>query len=550
MALAKQGIIYKDIKKWTNFLSWARFYPDLFLDLITPERGGIRLDLDQRIFLRTLVRFVSVYGVFPRGYGKTFIELLGLYLCALFFPDSNLSMSAQTKEAAAKFMKEKHKEIMKFYPLLENEIVKVSFQKDLAEVYVSSGSVISTLANQPSSKGLRRHKLMMEESALINNILFEDCLEPIPNIPRRTIGALGVINPYELHGQLHFLTTAYFKNTEYERCLKMIDDMAELRGKIVIGADWELACSYGRGETRNQILAKKERLSPIFFATNYESRWVGSSENCLIDINKLVDLRVIPAAEIKGDEKSEYYLGIDVARSTKSNNNQTSIAVGKVKRDKNGRVKNIKLVNIINLPQGLNFTSQAIAIKRIKNIYKASKIALDINGLGVGLLDELMKSHIDPVSGEELIAYDTINTEHETDELEVDRCIYGIVAQTMNTEIIVNFINMIEGGKLYLLAKIDQHEINEFDQNYMTSSVLPYIQTDFFIEEVANLSLKTLNGGKLTVERNTTTIDKDRYSAVAYMLYYIKNFEDKAKVKKKQMSIEEIFRFSAPTIRK
>ena len=41
--------------------------PDLFLDLITPETGGIRLDLDQRVFIRVLVRFASVYGVFPRG---------------------------------------------------------------------------------------------------------------------------------------------------------------------------------------------------------------------------------------------------------------------------------------------------------------------------------------------------------------------------------------------------------------------------------------------------------------------------------------------------
>ena len=42
---------------------------DLFLDLITPETGGIRLDLDQRVFLRGLGRFMRLYGTFPRGYG-------------------------------------------------------------------------------------------------------------------------------------------------------------------------------------------------------------------------------------------------------------------------------------------------------------------------------------------------------------------------------------------------------------------------------------------------------------------------------------------------
>lgn len=58
------------IKQYTEFISWARWYPDLFLDLIRPKTGGIKLHFDQRVFLRAISRFVSVYGVFPRGWGK------------------------------------------------------------------------------------------------------------------------------------------------------------------------------------------------------------------------------------------------------------------------------------------------------------------------------------------------------------------------------------------------------------------------------------------------------------------------------------------------
>lgn len=546
----KEGTKFEqNLNKWVEFVSWARFFPDLFLDLITPDKGGIRLDLDQRVFLRGMVRFLGVYGVFPRGYGKTFIEILALYLAALFYPDSNLSMSAQTKEAAVRLVEEKHKEIIKFYPLLANEIIKASFSKDTAEVIFTSGSTIGILANQQSSKGSRRHRLMMEESSLINDLLYQDVLEPIVNIPRRTIGAKSTINPEEMNGQMHFLTTAYFKNSEYERCLKMLDDMAELKGKIVLGSDWTLACEYGRGETKTQILDKKERLSPIFFATNYESRWVGNSDNCLVDINKLNELRVLPRAELKGDAKGEYHIGVDVARSTKSSNNQTSIAIGKVKRDKEDRVKTISIVNIINLPQGLSFTSQAIAVKRLKLLYKAKTITVDINGLGIGLLEELMKSHIDPVTGEDLIAYETINTEHESDEAETEKCVFGLTAQGINTDIIVNFMSMVDSKKLQLLDKIDQNKV-EANNDYLSNNTLAFVQTDFFIEEVANLSLKTLNGGKLTVERNTKGIDKDRYSAVAYLLYYIKTYEDKAKPKKTALDLDKLFQFYQPSIRK
>lgn len=90
--------------------------------------------------------------------GKTFSELLAMYVCAILYPDANFSMSAQTMQAAAGLVEEKHKEIVKFYPLIGAEIVgKPQFSKDTAEIHFTSGSTISTLANAQSSKGKRRH---------------------------------------------------------------------------------------------------------------------------------------------------------------------------------------------------------------------------------------------------------------------------------------------------------------------------------------------------------------------------------------------------------
>lgn len=146
--------------------------PDLFLDLITPPEGGIRLDLDQRVFMRAMCRFTSVYGVFPRGYGKTFTELLCMYITAILFPDVTISMSAQTRESSARFFHEKHREILKFYPMLANEIAgKPSMSKDTIEITFTSGAVITNLANAQSSKGMRRHRLNIEEAALLNDEL-------------------------------------------------------------------------------------------------------------------------------------------------------------------------------------------------------------------------------------------------------------------------------------------------------------------------------------------------------------------------------------------
>jgi ribonucleoside-diphosphate reductase alpha chain len=202
---------------------------------------------------------------------------MSIYHTCIFFPDITIAMSAQTRENAASISEEKHNEIIRWFPLIKNELVKSSFTKDNVEVIFKSGAVYSVLANTQSSKGQRRRRLNVEESALLNNELFKDVLEPVVNVPRRTIGKLATINPYELNGMINYLTTSGYRGSdEFNRILNMLDEMAELKGKMVLGASWELPCHFGRGETRTQILAKKKdpTTSATSFSMNYESKWV------------------------------------------------------------------------------------------------------------------------------------------------------------------------------------------------------------------------------------------------------------------------------------
>ena len=81
-----KSIFGDNLQKYIDFASWFNWYPDLFLDLIAPSKGGIKLHPDQRVYLRCIMRFVSVYGVFPRGWSKTFCEVLAMFLVGMRFP--------------------------------------------------------------------------------------------------------------------------------------------------------------------------------------------------------------------------------------------------------------------------------------------------------------------------------------------------------------------------------------------------------------------------------------------------------------------------------
>lgn len=316
---------------------------------------------------------------------NTFLEVMSLYHTATFFPEIDLSLTAQTRENASKLLAEKHLELMRFYPLLKNELDgKPRFGQDYAEIKFKSGGRIDVLANNQSSKGARRKRINIEESALLNNTLFEDVLEPVVNIPRRTIGKAGVVNPEELNSMLNFFSTSGFRGTdEFDRNIRMLNEMADLKGSFVLGSDWQLAIQYGRGEPKGRILDKKEKLSPTSFARNYESKWVGASDGQLVSVNKLLDLRTLSKPELVGDDRHEYVIAMDVARSQSGANNQSSIAVLKFMRNRNMKVINVQLVNLINLPNGLTFTAQTSELKKIQKLYdENAKVVIDGNGLG------------------------------------------------------------------------------------------------------------------------------------------------------------------------
>ena len=362
---------------------------------------------------------------------------------------------------------------------------------------------------------------------MLNDEMFQDALKPIVEVPRYTIGKLGVVDPCELNQQINFFTTSGFRGSdEYQRSVSMLNGMIELSGEIVLGSSWFLGCWYGRGSSKSQILKKKKEMSPIAFAQNYESKWVGSSDGALVNINKLMSCRSLTVSQIKPNNvEDEFYLGVDVARSQNTNNNQSSVVVAKVIRSKDSRkVISIDVVNIINIPNIMNFTAQACKVKQIQKQYNAKAVVVDGNGLGTGLIDELLKESFDPITKESLGCWNTINTDNTPELQEADKIVYDLKAQSVQNKVVTTFIDMVDSGKLRLLYKKQLSEFTDKEMDDLDNKVTPFIQTDCFFEETANLKLKHLPNGGVTIEKVVKKLDKDRVSACIYVLWYINEF--------------------------
>jgi len=535
----ESNVIKKSLSKWVECCSWLRWYPDIFYDAITPEKGGITLRLYQRVMMRCLARFPENYFCIPRGGSKTMTEVMVLYFTAIAYPNITLAITASTKESAVKIWKEKHDELLRFYPALKDEIKSANFSKDSGRVEFHNGAVLDNLANAQQSKGLRRRRGSIEESALIDKDLYEDAIEPIFNIPRTLPN--GDTDPTELNGQINRFTTSGYKNSdEYEKILQMTKEMINLQGSFVFGSDWKMPVHFNM--QKKSTIDKARRGNIVRFRQNYLCDWVGATSGALINISKLMKARTLAMPELqcprdkKGNlEVVEYVIGVDVARSTSDSNNKTAISILKIIRNNDGVIRQVQMVNLITPPNGLNFEEQSIIIKRIFYQYggnldltksRVKAIVVDANSIGQGLVEKLLEDATDPETNEELGCFATINTDDKSKSSNAPPLVYCLKAQGINGDIIRIFIDFVESNRFKLIKQFQdiKEKVKNSDEAIEVEKACN--QTQFFIDEVANLKLKRTQNA-ITVEQVVRRIDKDRYSATVYGLYYIMMFLEK-----------------------
>jgi ribonucleoside-diphosphate reductase alpha chain len=397
---------------------------------------------------------------------------------------------------------------------------------------------MDALANTQQTKGKRRRRGGLEESNLIDKDVLEDAVIPVFNTPRRTAGNL--IDPEELNGWIGRFTTSGYKNSnEYDVITNICKKMVNMDGGFLIGSDWRLPVYFGRQKFSTINEAREGSLSS--FKMNYLCQWIGNSNASLVGINHLINARKLEEFELEilKDKRgrpviSEFVIAVDVARSVSDANNQTAIAVLKITRNLKNKIESIDVVNIKTPSNGLNFTEQALEVKKMFVRYGGSwdlsssmvkAVVVDSNGIGQGLVEKLLEETRDPETGQIFPAFATINTDEKFEGEEAPNILFSLKSQGINSDIINKFIDYVEGDKLRLIKpwskiKPDKELFSEEEE----SCSLFCDQTQRFIDQVANLKLEQASNGKNSVKQVIKKIDKDIFSAIEYGIYYIDMF--------------------------
>lgn len=560
--ISKQAIL-DNIEEYRKAISFYRAYPDKLVDMYIQASGDectFQLFAYQRVLLRAMARYKEVFLTFSRGTSKSFLDDLWNILECILYPNTKLAIAATTKGQSAAILESKVSEILTLLPILRFEIKKMEKVKDQFTVYFKNGSQMGNLAAKSSSRGLRFTGLTLEEIIEGDPDIIQEVIIPTLAIQRRA--ANGEFNKQETISQQKIcVTTAGYKDTyAYHTLIRtLLRQLTEPNKAIVLGGSYKIPIIAG---LQNMDFIRQQKLSgtfnPTSFGREYLSRWSSGSENAYFAAEVFDRYRSLQEPVFEREENLGkgvgYIMAIDVGRFS----DQSEVAIWKY-IPQTGTTSTKHLVNMTSFDQ-MHFSEQAVEIKLLYNKYKPEKVVIDGAGLGVGLVDELIKPQVDVRTNQYLNPWGVANDDKgyykqfKTADT-INNLLYIIKANApFNTEMYANLQTQLTTGKLRFLIderqakmKMDASRAKKFKdmtEDEKANWIVPFTQTSLLKDQMINLEEKH-EGVNIILNRTNKNIRKDKVSAMGYGLWYIKVEIDDVAMRRQTMTWDQMLKIPA-----
>lgn len=546
----------KNKEKWRELCSYFREYPDKFLDFISPPDAKISLYFYQRVYLRIMMRYRKVFITATRGTSKSYLQNLSFILRCIMYSRTKLFVTCVGKEQAAKISQDCIDDIFEHYPLLKNEVKTFIRSKDYTKLIFYNGSRYDVVQMRDSTRGGRRNGGAIEEICdkkfdgdMLNSVV-------IPLMANDRIAMCGKVDPNENHkSELYITTASNQQHFAYQKMLEVYSDQIQGKSAFCIGNSYELPCMFGQLDIDFvEDLKESPTYSITDFMREYESIYTGSNSDNLVSEEKLNKARVLKHAEWCDceDGVSEYVLSYDVSREEGSANAMSSLVVIKITPKSNGDyIKDV--VNIFSM-EGTHPLVQAKFLKNKVKDFNAKILVIDSNGVGSAVTDQLI---LDLDDGNPPYAVVNDSDYDKYKQPNSIPMIFSLKAQnkeTKNSDMINHFmtafnkldVNLLinENNGVKELEKLYKRKIKDSEE--IANLQVPYVLTGILCEQIMNLRYKQ-NGNNTSVERISSRIQKDNYSALLYGIYWIYLEEKKNKIRERsKVDISQLLQYKSP----
>lgn len=538
-----------------------------------------------QIFLLVMMDIASVFVFIAcRGIGKTFMCAVYCVVRAVLYPGTKICVASGTKGQAAMVLEKIMTELKPNSPELAYEIddknTRIGGEKPM--IMFKNGSFIKVVAASDNARSNRAHLLIIDEARMVKKETIDTILKKFLSSQREP---KYFENPeYAKYPReplkTFYLSSAHFKDHWLfqkckDACRYMLDDT---RRDFVCGFPYQLSLA--------EHLLPKERVIEDMTETGFsEITWMmemgaeffGGAGGTFFDFNTVSKNRKIMypmlpneqagylnnSAKVKIPPKQPgelRILSMDVAlmASRKYKNDASSVFINQLLPTK----ANVYCSNIVYTTtwEGMHSADQALRVRRLYDEYDCDYIVIDGKGVGMAVVDVLLRDIVDPDTGEIYPSLSCCNDENiavRCSDKSAKKAIWVVQGSSrFNSDCAVLLREGFKTGKIRLLVtECDgENALNEIkgfaplDESSKAEIMLPYVETTLLIRELTNL-LHEETGGTIKISEKRS-MRKDRYSSLSYNYYVACQLE--GKLRKRDVRLKEPceeFLFRAPKIK-
>lgn len=554
-------------------ISFFRWYPDLLLDMIESDNADFKLELPERLAIRSCARYSEFYETGPRGIGKTYCLVLARMLDGVLFPNEIMRYCGPSYKQVAELAAVAFHQIEKNYPALAAMYRIKSETKDTFSINTEYGSEFCIQAIQGGNcSSLTAEEIGQETNPKFEFADFESKTLPTCRIPRRVNKGLDRVH---INFKKQYITNASRRQNRayYKYRANAFKRMSQNAIRRAQGLSTAFACDYSwemsiisNIRDIEYIEDLKSKLTVEDWLRQMAARYTGTAENPIVRDETLAKAKVLTAMEDShcGDEEAIYIVAHDVSYEDGTRNAKCADVVWKLTKytDKaNATIRRGKYrKQAVYVDSYAPPKTDVLQAQKLKDLWfrycmdgaQPTYLVVDAQAYGKSVIEELMSPTNDGLPT--LCCYDHIKYQ-ELEQKDALPIIYPLKAGVRGTldpdNDIIRYAQIeFEQGNVEILISdvlegIEQYKRrhNIKDDTADSRIILPYQKTLEMCEQIQNLKIVP-SGSGISEKRISTSIQRDIWSACKYGLWFASilekvNLSEKRKTSDWQREIEK-----------
>lgn len=512
--------------------------------------------------------------------GKT--HILALFCCVrcILYPGSHICVASRTRKQAQEVLERIANVFMPASPNLRAEVSEVLINSQKAVIKFHNGSRIFVVTANDNARSNRATMLIVDEFVKTDPLIVNRVLRKFLTEIRspKYLEKPEYAGLQEQSHELYASSCWYESHWSFEKAISYFANMLQGRGYAMCALPYQLPIKEGlliRKTVEDEM--SESDFSDVAFHMEMEALWWSDTDGGLYsheDIERtrtivypwlppefvpsMQDKRIrIPKKELK--EKRILSADLALMASTKDNDNDAaSIFVNSMKPINTMKYRN-NIVYTENT-EGIRADDLALMIRRRADEFDVDYLVIDAKGLGLPIIDLLMKDISDPQTGKVYEAWSCCNNPDIAARCAVrgaPKKIWAIMGSAQfNSDCALTLREVFKQGNIRLpISEYDCDEKLASLSNYArlvlnekTDLKMPYIHTTLLGNELINLECEAKNG--IIKVKEKYGMRKDRYSALSYNIYVAHELERELarKARNGAEAVTKLLQFKAPTI--